>query len=51
MKDPKKITMAFITVRELKEKQNIVIKMFELFCLCLNIHESLEMVSGTSLPW
>lgn len=42
-----------VTVHELQKKQNIVTEVLrsELFCLSLNSHNSLEVVSGTLFPW
>lgn len=53
MNNCEKTTMPFVTAPELKKKQNTVTEVFRfgLLCLHLNIHQSLEMVSGTSLPW
>lgn len=52
MNDSKKTLTVFVTVHELKRQQNVTeVFCFELACLCLNSHDSLEMVSGTSLPW
>lgn len=46
----KKTAMVFWTAQKKKKKQNFEV-ICELFCPSLNIHGSLEMGAGMSLPW